>query len=104
MSPNTRRRIRQFIESFSPATQEAAGSSPVAPGKSSSRSLNYVDESICDNALVEKAVTRQLAAITCPSCRFYIQVEWICKRWPTPKEQILFLLILSGRGQLHASR
>jgi hypothetical protein len=22
--------------------------------------------------------------------------------WPTPKEQILFLFILSGQGQLHA--
>jgi hypothetical protein len=27
----------------------------------------------------------------------------IAGRWPTPKEQVLLLLILSGQGQLHAS-
>jgi hypothetical protein len=32
----------------------------------------------------------------------YVQLDWICKHWPTPKEQLLFLCILSGQGQLHA--
>jgi hypothetical protein len=34
----------------------------------------------------------------------HVNPKLICKYLPTPKEQILFLLILSGLGQLHASR
>jgi GTP cyclohydrolase II len=24
---------------------------------------------------------------TCPRCRFYVQVDWICKHWPTHGDQ-----------------
>jgi hypothetical protein len=39
-------------------------------------------ECIGDNALIKKAATSQLAAITCPSSRFYSQVDWIRKHRP----------------------
>ena len=37
---------------------------------------------ISNNAFFEKVMS-QLAAINCPSSRFYVQVDWICKHWPT---------------------
>jgi len=45
--------------------------------------LERLDERIVDNALIEKAVAGKPAAITCPSSRFCVQVDWICKHWPT---------------------
>src|SRR6201993_3995685 len=35
---------------------------------------------ISNNAFFEKVMS-QLAAINCPSSRFYVQVDWICKHW-----------------------
>ena len=38
-------------------------------------------ERLGDIALIKKAATSPLAAVTCPSSRFYVQVDWIRKHW-----------------------
>jgi len=45
-----------------------------------------VNERIGDFALIEKVVANQLPAISSRDSRLYVQMDWICKRWPTYEE------------------
>ncbi len=60
--------------------------------------LIRVSERIDDHALIEKMTTSQLAAITRLSGRSYVQVEWICKNWPTPHDQFPSRAVSSADG------
>jgi len=48
-----------------------------------SEAIFGLDERIGDLALIQKALGVDWAAITLPDSRFYVQVDWICKHWPT---------------------
>ena len=67
------RDLFSWSESLS-VLQEAAAMRLVAPARLSGHSLRRVGEYLGDLPLVEKAVASQLAKITCPTTRFYVQV------------------------------
>jgi len=45
----------------------------------------------------QESRNESMAAITCPSSRFYVQADWICKHWPTYQYES----IPSSSSQLH---